>query len=115
MKKLTVLSVALAVLALHTAPMAVAAEDHGKEGKEVTLNGEAKCGKCALKTSEKCVNVVQVQQDGKTVDYTLVDNKVSKDFHKNVCTEPKKVTVTGKVKKAEGKNELIASKIELAK
>ena len=113
MKKLTIFSLALAIVALHSAPLAQA-EDKAKDGKEVTLSGEAKCGKCALKTSEKCVNVVQVQKDGKTVDYVLVDNKVSKDFHKNVCTETKKVTVTGKEKKAEGKTEFIASKIELA-
>jgi RecG-like helicase len=110
MKKLTLLSVALAVLALNTATLALA-----EDGKEVTLSGEAKCGKCALKTSDKCVSVLQVQEDGKTVNYTLADNKVGKDFHKNVCSETQKVTVTGTVKQTDGKNQLIASKIDLAK
>lgn len=115
MKKLLIVSIALAVLALHTAPTAMAAENKGQDGKEVTLSGEAMCGKCALKTSDKCVNVVRVKQDGKDVDYVLVDNKVSKDFHSKVCKENQKVTLTGMPKKAEGKTEFIASKIEVAK
>lgn len=41
-------------------------------------------------------NVQQVQQDGKTVNYFLAMNKVSKDFHDNICeTDGEKTTVTG--------------------
>ena len=35
------------------------------EDKEITITGEAKCGKCALKETEKCQNVIQVEKDGK--------------------------------------------------
>jgi hypothetical protein len=43
---------------------------------------------------------------------TAVDCKA---FHHNVCTEAKKVTATGTIKKVDGKNEFTASKIELVK
>jgi len=85
------------------------------EGKEVTITGEGKCAKCALKESDKCQNVIEATENGKTVKYYLADNKVSKDFHKeNLCKESKKVTATGTVKEVDGKKELTASKIELA-
>jgi hypothetical protein len=69
-----------------------------------------------LKETDKCQTVIQVEgKNGKTVKYYLADNDVSKAFHENVCTEAKKVTATGTVKKVEGKNELTVSKIALAK
>ena len=84
--------------------------------KEKTITGEAKCAKCMLKETDKCQTVIQVEgKNGKTVKYYLADNDVSKAFHENVCTEAKKVTATGTVKKVEGKNELTVSKIALAK
>jgi hypothetical protein len=86
------------------------------KSKEKTITGEAKCAKCMLKETEKCQTVIQVEnKKGKTVNYYLADNDVSKAFHQNVCTEAKKVTATGKVKKVDGKNEFTVSKIELAK
>lgn len=84
-------------------------------GKERTYKGEAKCAKCMLKEGDKCQTVVQVGKGEKKVTYYLVDNDVAKNFHDDVCKEAKKVTVTGTVKKVHGKNELTASKIELAK
>ena len=84
--------------------------------KEKTITGEAKCAKCMLKETDKCQTVIQVEgKNGKTVKYYLADNDVSKAFHENVCTEAKKVTATGTVKKVEGKNELTVSKIALTK
>ena len=84
--------------------------------KEKTITGEAKCAKCMLKETDKCQTVIQVEgKNGKTVKYYLADNDVSKAFHENVCTEAKKVTATGTVKKVDGKNELTVSKIALAK
>ena len=85
------------------------------DDKEMTITGEAKCGKCALKETDKCQSVIQVEKSGKTTTYSLVDNDVSKKFHKNVCTETKKATATGTNKKVEGKNQFTATKIELAK
>lgn len=84
-------------------------------GKEKTITGEAKCGKCMLKETAKCQTVIQVEKKGKTVNYYLTDNDVSKAFHENVCKEAKKVTATGMVKRVDGKNEFTASKIALAK
>ena len=83
--------------------------------KEVTVTGEGKCAKCALHETDKCQNVVQVAKKHKTVTYYLVQNDVSKKFHEDLCKEAKKVTVTGTVKTVDGKKELTATKIELAK
>jgi hypothetical protein len=83
--------------------------------KEKTITGEAKCGKCMLKETDKCQTVIQVEnKNGKTVNYYLTANDVSKAFHENVCKEAKKVTATGTVKKVDGKNEFTVSKIDLA-
>ena len=84
--------------------------------KEKTIKGEAKCAKCMLKETDKCQTVIQLEDKaGKTVNYYLADNDVSKAFHHNVCQETKKVTATGTVKKVDGKNEFTVSKIELTK
>ena len=83
--------------------------------KEITITGDAKCGKCALKETDKCQNVIQVEKDGKKTTYYFVKNDVSDKFHKEVCSETKKVTATGTCKKVEGKLEFTAAKIELAK
>jgi len=83
--------------------------------KEKTITGEAKCAKCLLKESDKCQTVIQVEgKRGKTVNYYLTENDVSKAFHENVCKEAKKVTATGTVKKVDGKYQFTASKIALA-
>jgi RecG-like helicase len=85
------------------------------DDKVETITGDGTCAKCALHETEKCQTAIQVQKDGKTVTYYLVANDVSKGFHKNVCEEPKKVTATGTVKEVDGKLQLTATKIELAK
>lgn len=87
-----------------------------EKSKERTITGEGKCAKCMLKETDKCQTVIQVEnKKGKTVTYYLTDNDVTKAFHENVCKETKKVSATGTVKKAGGKTEFTASKIELAK
>jgi hypothetical protein len=83
--------------------------------KEVTITGEGKCAKCALHETDKCQNVIQVAKKHKTVTYYLVQNDISKNFHENLCKEPKKVTASGSVKTVDGKKELTVTKIELAK
>lgn len=83
---------------------------------QTTLNGKLVCGKCVLHESKSCENVLQVQKDGKTVNYYLAQNKVSKNFHDNICqTDGEQVTVTGKVAEKHGKNTIVASSIEAAK
>jgi len=80
--------------------------------KTETIKGKGECAKCSLKETTKCQNAIKTA-DGKT--YYLADNKVSKDFHEEVCKETKKVTATGTVKEVDGKMQLTASKIDLAK
>ena len=55
-----------------------------------------------------------MNKKGKTLNYYLAANDVSKAFHQNVCKEAKKVRATGTVKKVDSKNEFTVSKIELA-
>ena len=86
-----------------------------KDSKEVTITGEGKCGKCSLKETEKCQNVIEAKEGGKTVKYYVTQNETAKEFHDNICKEPKKVTATGTVKEVDGKKELTVSKIEVAK
>jgi hypothetical protein len=113
MKRVSLLAVGvvgLLMLALATPTFAA------EKPKEKTITGEAKCAKCMLKETDKCQTVIQVEgKNGKTMKYYVTDNDVSKAFHENVCTEAKKVTATGTVKKVDGKNELTVSKIALAK
>lgn len=80
-----------------------------------TLTGEGKCAKCALKEAKSCQNALQVKDGEKTVTYYLTQNDVSKKFHENICSGPKKITVTGTVKEVDGKKELTPTKIELVK
>ncbi len=112
MKKIVI--ACIASLVLFAVVSSASAADRGK-GKEQTISGEAKCAKCALKESDKCQTVIQAEnKKGKMVTYYLADNEVAKNFHDNVCSGPKKVTATGTVKKVDGKQQLTASKIELA-
>ena len=112
-----------AVLATSALMLAMAApsfaEDKEKETKEpkvVTITGMGTCAKCSLKEATECQNVIQVEnKKGKKVSYYLAQNDISKDFHKNICEENKKITATGTVKKVDGKRELTATKIELVK
>lgn len=111
MKKLSLSLIALTglfVMALATPTLAA-----GKD--KITLTGEGKCAKCALHETDKCQNVIQVKEGDKTTTYYLAQNKVSKDFHENLCKHPEKISVTGTVKEKNGKKVLTASKIELAK
>ena len=108
MRKLS-LSLALAAVGLLVA--GVWAQDK----KEVKLKGTILCAKCALKETSKCQTVIQASEDGKPVTYYLANNKTAKEFHENVCQEPKKVTATGTVKTVDGKKELTVAKIEVAK
>jgi hypothetical protein len=90
--------------------LAVAAE-------EKTITGDAVCGKCALKETPKCQNVVMVEEGGKTVNYYL-EGAESKKAHQalGICTakktDPIKVKVTGTLSEKDGKKILMVSKIE---
>jgi hypothetical protein len=84
--------------------------------KEVTITGTMVCGKCALHETKSCQNVVQVEKDGKTVNYYLKQNDVSKAAHDPICNGgSEKVTVTGTLKEKDGKKILTPTKIEPVK
>ena len=86
-----------------------------KEAKEITIKGEGKCGKCALKETSSCQNVIAVEKGKNKGTYYLAENKVSKDFHDTICKESKQVKATGTVKEVDGKKEFTATKIEVVK
>ena len=81
----------------------------------VTITGEGKCGKCALKETAKCQNVIEVEEGGKTVKYYLADNKTAKDYHGTVCKTTVKTKATGTVEEKDGKKVMTASSIEEVK
>jgi hypothetical protein len=84
--------------------------------KEVTLTGMCVCAKCVLHETTECQNVLQIQKDGKTVNYYLTQNDISKAFHDDICTTSgEKVTATGTVSEKDGKQVMTVSKIEPAK
>src|SRR5438046_10764211 len=66
-------------------------------GRGVTITGEGKCAKCALKEAKECENVIQVTKDDKTVSYWLVANDVGKEFRGKLSRESHTVRVSGTV------------------
>jgi hypothetical protein len=114
MKKLKLTIALLSGLAFVGATMTALADDGA--AKTTTITGNMVCGKCTLHETKKCQNVVQVMQDGKTVDYYLKMNAVSKDAHGPICQGgSEKVTVTGSVKEKDGKEMMTPTKIVVDK
>ena len=100
----------LAVLGLTFTATRAFADD-----KEVTIKGSTKCSACSLHEGKDCTPVIQTKNDdGKTVNYYVVDNDASKKLEK-LCHSNKKVTVTGTVKEVDGKQKLTVTKFEAEK
>lgn len=84
---------------------------------EKTITGGAVCGKCALKETATCQNVVIVKEGDKEVKYYLVGDESNK-AHKalGICgakvDAPIKVKVTGTCEKKGDKLEITVTKIE---
>lgn len=104
-------NLALALTAVFALGFAVTAEDK----KETKLSGDLVCGKCKLKETTACANVLQVKDGDKTVNYYLDDKGAKEDYHKMCCTKTTKVTVTGTVSEKDGKKMVKATKVEEAK
>ena len=83
--------------------------------KEKTIVGDGACARCVLNETKKCQITIAAEEDGKKVTYYLASNEVAKQFGNQFCTHRKKVTAIGTVKTVDGKQELTATKIELAK
>jgi hypothetical protein len=112
MKKLKLTVTLLAGLAFAGATMTALAEG----SQATTITGSMVCGKCTLHETAKCQNVVQVMQDGKTVNYYLKQNEVSKAAHGPICQGgSEKVTVTGTVTEKGGKKIMTPTKIDVDK
>lgn len=107
MKKLLL---TLSVVAGLTMAVSVSAEDKAEEKK---IKGVGMCAKCELKQASKCQNAIKVKEGDKEVVYLLEANDVSKQFHKNVCSETKKVVAVGTVKEVDGKKVLVAKSIKI--
>lgn len=83
--------------------------------EEKTITGEGLCAKCALKETKTCQNAVQVEEGGKKITYYVVQNDLSKKFHKNICQTTEKVKITGTVNEVDGKLEITPTKMDLVK
>ena len=85
--------------------------------KETKLTGTLVCGKCGLKTTPKCSNVLQVKEGDKVVNYFLDDKGNGEAYHEGVCGGDKVegVTVTGTVTEKDGKKYVKPSKVETKK
>ena len=88
-----------------------------EEKKEVKLTGTLVCGKCTLKATPKCSNVLQVKEGDKVVNYFLDDKGNGEDYHEGVCGDGKLegVSVTGTVSEQDGKKYIQPTKVELKK
>ena len=78
--------------------MFVAVAVRAEEDKEETLKGTITCAKCDLKKEKSCATVIVVKKDDKETVYYF-DTDSHKKNHKTICTEAKKGTVKGTVKK----------------
>ena len=88
-----------------------------EDKKETKLTGTLVCGKCNLKITPKCSNVLQVKEGDKTVNYILDDKGNGEDYHEGVCGDGKLegTSVTGTVSEKDGKKYIKPTKVELKK
>jgi hypothetical protein len=104
MKKLTLLTTLLAALSLPAF-----AEDAKK------IEGEATCAKCTLKQTDSCQAAITITTaDGKKETILADKNDVAKAFHKQICTDTKKVKAEGTITEKDGKKTIALTKIEAA-
>ena len=91
--------------------------DDKPAGKDVKVTGTLVCGKCNLKETAKCSNVLQVKEKDKVVNYYLDDKGNGETYHEGVCGGDKveNVTVTGTVTEKDGKKTVKPTKVELPK
>ena len=83
------------------------------KAKQMTIQGEALCGQGKLPWTARCPNVIQVKDGDKAVNYYLMENDVSKNFHQSVCKKGKKVTATGWLQQGVDRLEFTPSQIKL--
>jgi hypothetical protein len=81
---------------------------------EETKTGTLTCGKCTLKETDACSNVLQVKEGDKTVNYYIKDKGKTEDYHGKVCpaNTKKEATVTGTIEEKDGKKWITNAKVE---
>jgi hypothetical protein len=107
----------LAAAALAAGLWAFGAAASAEDKKEVKLTGTLMCGKCSLKLTPKCSNVLQVKEGDKLVNYFLADKGNGEAYHEPVCGDGKVegVTVVGTVSEKDGKKYVKPTKVDLPK
>jgi hypothetical protein len=107
----------LAAVAVAAGLWVFGAVSTAEEKKEVKLTGTMMCGKCGLKITPKCSNVLQVKEGDKLVNYILDDKGNGEEYHEGVCGDGKieGVIVTGTVSEKDGKKYVKATKVDLPK
>jgi uncharacterized Zn-binding protein involved in type VI secretion len=115
MYRLFTLAIAGLVAAM-LVPAFAADEKKPADKKEVKLEGTMVCGKCKMKETDACSNVVQVKEGEKTVSYYLKDEGAKAAYHGDCCKKDAKVKVTGgTVTEKDGKKWLEGAKVEVVK
>jgi hypothetical protein len=107
----------LAAAAMAAGLWAFGATASAEGKKEVKLTGTLMCGKCSLKLTPKCSNVLQVKEGDKLVNYILDDKGNGEGYHEPVCGDGKVegVTVVGTVTEKDGKKYVKPAKVDLPK
>jgi hypothetical protein len=91
-------------------------KEEKKADEKKAIEGTMVCGKCKLKETDACSNVVQVKEGEKTVNYYLKDDGAKAPYHKDCCKADVKVKVTGgKVTEKDGKKTIEDGKVEVVK
>jgi len=100
----------IGALALSISPLTAA-----DEKEPVVREGTLVCGKCKLKETEACSNVLVVlDKDKKETKFYIKDDGKAAEYH--VCSGAKAAKSTGgKVTEKDGKKTLEGAKIELVK
>jgi hypothetical protein len=89
------------LFALCACVFALALVASAQDDKKTTLEGKLVCTKCELKETKACGHALIVKKDDKEIKYYLKDKGGKEPYHGDVCQEPKKAKVTGKVEEEE--------------
>jgi len=82
---------------------------------DVKITGEALCAKCELQETSSCQMVIKTRgADGKEEKIYADNNKVSKDFHDEICQKNARVKAEGTITEKDGKKTIALTKIDRA-
>jgi hypothetical protein len=82
---------------------------------DVKITGEAVCAKCELQEVTSCQMAIKVRNSSGKEEIIMADNnKVSKDFHDEICQKNAKVVAEGVITEKDGKKTIALSKVSRA-